>query len=352
MRICTVLGTRPEIIRLSRIIPKLDAVCEHILVHTGQNYDANMSDVFFSEFGLRNPDYRLSIGGGMVGVQLGKLFADIEQILTVCHPDRMLILGDTNSALCALIAVRMGIPVYHMEAGNRSYDPRMPEEVNRRVIDHVSTIHMPYTERSRANLLRDGIASDRIFVTGNPIYEILQNYHTRSDVLEQLRLDKYLLVTAHRQENVDDHSRLASLIAACSQLVVDLQMPIVFSRHPRTAKMMQKWGISSDLITFHEPFGFADFLTLEKNAACVLTDSGTVQEECCIMNVRCVTLRDNTERPETVECGSNILSGVKTPDILRCVKVAMALSPDCWLPPAEYVKPNVSDTVLKVVTGY
>ena len=351
LKILSVLGTRPEIIRLSRIIPKLDKVCKHILVHTGQSHDYNMSGVFFDELKLRQPDYYLGVESKTFGAQIGKLMAGVEQVILKEKPDRLLILGDTNSALSAFIAKRMGIPVYHMEAGNRCQDDKVPEEVNRRVIDHSSDIHMPYTERSRANLLREGIASNQIFVTGNPIYEVLHNYHWKSGILRNLELDKdsFILVTAHRQENVDDKQRLLSLLTACSQLTKDYQ--VIFSLHPRTAKMMELFKMEFPSITFHEPFCFKEFLTLEGNAACVITDSGTVQEECCILKKRCVTIRDTTERPETVECGSNILSGVVTSDVLRCVNLVLSRDTD-WQPPPEYLVPNVSDKVVNLVMGY
>lgn len=351
MKVVTVLGTRPEIIRLSRIIPKLDKVCKHILVHTGQNYDENMSGVFFGELELRQPDYYLGVGSETFGQQFGKLMAGVEEVFLKEKPDRLLILGDTNSALSSFMAKRMGIPVYHMEAGNRCYDDRVPEEANRRVIDHSSDIHMPYTERSRANLLREGIAGNQIFVIGNLIYEVLQNYHWKTSILGELELykDKFILVTAHRQENVDDKQRLISLLTACSNLTNDYK--VIFSRHPRTAKMMEKFNIDFPSIVFHEPFCLKDFLTLESNAACVVTDSGTVQEECCILKIRCVTIRDTTERPETVECGSNILSGVGVSSITKCVEIALSRDID-WQPPPEYLVPNVSDKVVNLVMGY
>ncbi len=350
MKILTVLGTRPEIIRLSRIIPKLDKVCNHILVHTGQNFDKNMSQVFFDELKLREPDYYLGVASETMAEQIGKIFAGVEKVILKEKPDRLLVLGDTNSALSAFIARRMGIPVYHMEAGNRCFED-MPEEINRRVIDHSSDIHMPYTERSRANLLREGIASNTIFVIGNPIYEVLHSYRWKSSVLKELKLfeGEFILVTAHRQENVDNRHRLLSLLTACSELTKEYK--VIFSRHPRTEKMMQKYGMDFPSITFHQPFGYFDFLALEGTAACVITDSGTVQEECCILKKPCVTIRDTTERPETIECGSNILSGVETDSILRCVK--LALSRDTyWQSPSEYLVPNVSDKVVNILMGY
>lgn len=353
MKIMTVLGTRPEIIRLSQIIPKLDRACNHILVHTGQNFDVDMSDIFFQELNIRQPDHFLGVQSSTLGHQIGKIFTGIENIIAQEEPDRLLILGDTNSALVAFVAKRMGALIYHMEAGNRCFDDRVPEEVNRRVIDHSSDIHMPYTERGRANLIREGIASDRIFVVGNPIYEVLLKATEDSAILDTLDLlhNRYIVVTAHRQENVADRERLLSLVVGASHVGRKYNMPVIFSRHPRTARNMRNWHIGGDSLVFHKPFGFSDFLTLQRHAACVLTDSGTVQEECCILHVPCVTLRDTTERPETIECGSNILSGVDPENIVNCVATVLSQG-NGWTPPEGYVVPNVSDTVLRIVTGY
>lgn len=357
MKVMTVLGTRPEIIRLSRVIEKLDALCEHVLVHTGQNFDANLNEIFFEELKVRAPDHFLEVRGASFGEQIGKIIATTERVLVQEKPDKLLILGDTNSGLAALVAKRMGIAVYHMEAGNRCFDDRVPEEVNRRIIDHSSDILLPYTERSRANLLREGIASQRIFVTGNPIFEVIVHYESaiaQSGVLRRLNLTagKFFLATMHRAENVDDETRLRSLVAALDKLEKTYHMPVVCSLHPRTQSKLKKFGIesASENIVWHPPFGFADFVALEKNAFCVLSDSGTVQEECCIFRVANVTIRDVTERPETVECGSGILCGVEPERISSAVKIATTQSRD-WTSPPEYLYPHVSDAVVKIVLG-
>lgn len=356
MKVMTILGTRPEIIRLSRIIPKLDEHCHHILVNTRQNYDANLNQYFFRELGLRQPDHNLDVHtiGGILSACEQVIYK--EYLMRGQKPDRALILGDTNTGLSAVIASRMSIPVYHMEAGNRCFDNRTPEETNRRIIDHCSDVLMPYTERSRANLLREGVASQKIYVTGNPIYEVIQHYAKQistSKVLNELNLvkDKYFLVTAHRQENVDNRERLTDIITACSLLAEEYGYPVVFSRYPNTANKMVEWDIGSDAIMFHEPFGFFDFITLEKNALCMITDSGTVQEECCILKARNVTIRDTTERPETIECGSNMLVGVEPTKIIAGIKTQLAQK-NTWQPPAGYLDKNVSDKVLKIVLGY
>ena len=354
----TILGTRPEIIRLSRIIDKLDRHCDQVLLHTGQNSDPALSDVFFEELGVRAPDHYLGVQADTFGEQLGKILAATERALLTEQPDKVLVLGDTDSSLAAVIAKRMAIPVYHMEAGNRCYDDRVPEEVNRRIIDHSSDILMPYTERSRANLLREGIPSERLFVTGNPIYEVLSHYDhqiLQSTVLGNLELqpDGYFLVTMHRAENVDSEKRLLSLAKALNNLQEKYGLPVIVSTHPRTRTRMSAFGIDSKSsnVRFLPPFGFFDYVTLERNARCVLTDSGTVQEECCIFRKPNVTMRDTTERPETIECGSNILSGTDSRKILECVETVLD-SPCDWSPPPEYLVEDVSSTVAKIVLGH
>jgi UDP-N-acetylglucosamine 2-epimerase (non-hydrolysing) len=354
----TILGTRPEIIRLSQVIPKLDELCDHVLVHTGQNYDPALSDVFFQELGIRAPDHYLGVQAETFGNQVGRILIESERVLSEERPDRLLVLGDTNSGLSSIIAKRMGIPVYHMEAGNRCYDDRVPEEVNRRIIDHCSDVLMPYTERSRANLLREGIAGERIYVTGNPIYEVMRHYDdkiTASKILKDLGLkkDQFFLITMHRAENVDEEPRLKGLTLALQKLHEEYSLPIIISTHPHTKARMEAFGIQvdNDAIRFLPPFGFFDFVHLERNAHCVLSDSGTVQEECCILKIANVTIRDVTERPETIECGSNILSGVAPDDVLRCVEVVLGRERN-WAPPPEYLVEDVSNTVIKIVLGF
>lgn len=357
MKIMTILGTRPEIIRLSVIIEKLDRLAEkHTLVHTGQNFDTKLSDLFFEELGVRRPDHYLGARGESFGEQIGQILSLSEQVMLKEQPDRLLLLGDTNSALSAVIAKRLAIPVYHMEAGNRCYDDRVPEEINRRIVDHSSDVLMPYTERSRMNLLREGISGERVFVTGNPILEVIEHHENaigKADVLDRLTIQpkKYFLVTMHRAENVDQETRLRSLVASLDSLYNEHKLPIICSTHPRTRAFMQRFGVKSPDIQFHEPFGLFDFIKLEQNAFCVLSDSGTVQEECCIFRVANVTIRDVTERPETIECGSNMLSGVDPKDVLRCVRTVLDQRAD-WRVPSEYLAQNVSSTVARIMLGY
>jgi len=358
MKVMTVLGTRPEIIRLSRVIPLLDQHCEHLLVHTGQNYDERLSDVFFEELQVRPPDVYMGVRAAGFGEQIGQILAGIEPLLQQHHPDRLLILGDTNSGLTALVARRLGIPVYHMEAGNRCYDDRVPEEVNRRVIDQCSSVLMPYTNRSRENLLREGFAGERIYVIGNPIKEVIDYYAPRIDascILEELGLQeqRYFLVTMHRAENVDKPARLRQLVQALALLYQRYGYPVVCSFHPRTRAKVEQFGVEVCLpgLRFLPPFGFFDFVRLERAAFCILSDSGTVQEEACLLGVPNVTIRDVTERPETIECGSNVLSGAEPEGIVRLVAFVTEQKGK-WTPPAEYLVPYVAPTVARIVLGY
>ena len=358
MKIMTIFGTRPEIIRLSVLMKILDQSCDHVTVHTGQNYVDSLSEVFFREMEIREPNVHLGIESSNFGQQAGQILSKVDAALENEKPDRVLILGDTNSALSAIVAARRGIPVFHMEAGNRCFDDRVPEEVNRRIVDHSSTILLPYTERSRANLLAEGIDKERIFVTGNPIQEVIltfQNNIESSEILDTLGVKPfdYFLVTLHRAENTDDKSRLENIFEGLGQIAAKFGKKVLISVHPRTAEKLERFGIIVDpqKIRLLDPLGFFDFVKLEKNSLAVLTDSGTVQEECAIFRVPNITLRDVTERPETVECGSNILSGAEPDAIVRATSLALS-RPSDWTPPPEYMVENVSQTVSKIVLGY
>ena len=356
-KVITLLGTRPEIIRLSRVIVALDELLEdeHLLVHTGQNYDERLSDIFFSDLQVRKPDVYMGVRADSFSEQIGQLLTKSEELFRKEQPESVLILGDTNTGIAAFVAKRMGIRVCHMEAGNRCFDDRVPEEVNRRVIDHSSTVLMPYTYRSAENLVREGIERQRIFVTGNPIKEVLDFYAPDIDdanpfVKFAVEPGKYFLVTAHRAEMTDDPERLRSLIEALNQVGEKYGMPVLASLHPRTKNKMEQYGIEPGLINFVPPMGLFDFVRLEKEAFCVLSDSGTVQEECCIFGVPTVTMRDVTERPETIECGSNILAGVTPERIVPTVEVALRNRGN-WTAPKEYLEENVSDIVARIVLG-
>lgn len=358
MKVMTILGTRPEIIRLSIIIRKLDKYCQHILVHTGQNYEERLDGIFFKEFDLRQPDYYLGIKEESFGKQIGKILTGAEEVISKEQPDRVLILGDTNSGLASIIAKRMGIAVYHMEAGNRCFDDRVPEEVNRRIIDHSSTILLPYTYRSKENLLNEGINNEFIYVIGNPILEVIESCSDKIEkcnVLERLELvsKEYFLVTMHRAENVDVEDRMRNLVLALNKVNDIYQMPVVCSLHPRTRSKMEQFGLeqNSGNVRYLAPLGFIDFIALEKNAKCVITDSGTVQEECCIFGTANITIRDVTERPETIESGSNMLAGVSPELVSDSVNVVIN-EKHGWNAPAEYMEKNVSSKVVKILLGY
>lgn len=354
----TIFGTRPEIIRLSRTIPLLDEFADHLLVHTGQNYAPDLSDVFFSELRIREPDVHFGIRSTRFPEQLGRIIEATDELLERVHPDRVLILGDTNSGLASIAAARRGIPVYHLEAGNRCYDDRVPEETNRRLIDHSSSVLLPYTERSKENLIREGFERERIFVVGNPIFEVLTHYAdgiAGSDVIDRLGLTprRFVLVTMHRAENVDEATRFERLVEGLVRIAADTGLPVVWPVHPRTAEKLQGSPLakpSSSLKTL-PPLAFFDFVRLERDAACVITDSGTVQEECAILRIPNVTIRDVTERPETVEAGSNIIAGSDPATIVQAVKIARALPTD-WRIPPEYQVARTSAAIAKVVLGH
>jgi UDP-N-acetylglucosamine 2-epimerase (non-hydrolysing) len=358
MKILTIFGTRPEIIRLSRIIPLLDEHCEQILVHTGQNYDPSLSQMFLDDLKIRPLDHHLGVQSSSFGEQAGQILAKTDALLAQLLPERLLVLGDTNSGLAAVVAARRGIPVYHLEAGNRCYDNRVPEEVNRRIIDHSSDVLLPYTHRSATNLVAEGIRRERIFVVGNPILEVLEHFDPQiqsSQVLSRLGLAKggYFLATMHRAENVDPPDRLGALIRGLTRLAEAFGKPVVVSVHPRTADRICRAGLVPDptKLVLEKPFGLFDFIHLEKNALGVVTDSGTVQEEACIFNIPNVTIRDVTERPETTECGSNILAGANPEMLHDGMKLALEGSGD-WEAPEEYLRRNVARTVVKIMLSY
>jgi len=346
----TIVGTRPELIRLSRIIPLLDKYCdEHIFVHTGQNYDPNLKDIFFKDLNLRLPDYQENCAENTTFKTISNILQITERLIVKERPDKLLILGDTNSGLSAMVAKRYGVKVYHMEAGNRCFNDIVPEEINRRIIDHCTDVWMPYTERSRQYLLREGIAPDKIFVTGNPIFEVLNHNSVRireSDILNRLDLckGKYFLVTMHRAENVDNSRFMESLCEVFYKF--KKIFPVVISVHPHTRKKLNE-NYYTDGIILSDPFNFIDFINLEQNAYCVITDSGTVQEECSILEIPHIIIRNTNERLETVEGGSSIICGYDPKDIARSVKIAV----NSQMGYSECVTPIISETVIKIMLG-
>ena len=354
MKVLTIAGTRPELIRLCVIIEKLDKLVDHTFVYTNQNYDYNLSGLFFEELKIRKPDYYFIGESKSFSKFMSSAFEQFEDILIKERPDKILILGDTNSGLLALVARKFNIPVYHCEAGNRCYDDRVPEESNRRVIDALSTYNLPYTENSKQNLLREGYDKNHVFKIGNPIYEVLTKFRHEiylSDIEQKLGIEgeKFVLVTAHRAENVDNLKTLKSIITALN--CISKQFKVIFSIHPRTRDKIEKYNIVfSDNIVMSRPLGFFDFVNLEKSAKVVISDSGTLVEECCIFNVPSITIRRTTERQETIECGSNILSGVEFRDIITSFK-AVINRQNTWTPPQDYMKPDVADTVVNILLG-
>jgi len=354
MKILTIAGTRPELIRLSIIIEKLDALVDHTLVYTNQNYDYNLSGRFFDEMNIRKPDYYFTKEATSFADFLSNAILEFEHVIKTIQPDKLLVLGDTNTGLLAIIAERYKIPVYHMEAGNRCYDERVPEEANRRVIDSVSKYNLPYTENSKQNLLNEGYHKNFVFKTGNPIFEVLTHNHKKiegSNILERLGLSKreYVLVTFHRSENVDKMGNLWDIVGALN--VISEKMKVVVSLHPRTREKLDESSLKlDDDIMVLDPMGFYDFVKLEKNAACVISDSGTVQEECCIFGVPALTIRKTTERQETIECGSNVLCGTKLEDIVEAFEIHINRQ-TTWSIPDDYVVGNVSDTVINILIG-
>ena len=333
--VVTIVGTRPEIIRLSRIIPKLDKTFKHVLVHTGQNKDPLLNEVFFKDLDLRAPDEFLDVDTSSLGAVLGDTLKKIEAVFLRHKPDAVLILGDTNSAISAVLAKRMHIPVYHMEAGNRSFDENVPEETNRRLVDHVSDFNLPYTEHARRNLLAEGIHPRRIMMSGSPMREVLNHFRSKieaSTILGNLGLEmgEYFLVSAHRQENVDSPERLSNLLDSLKAIHEDWGLPILVSTHPRTRKQLESIpGYQENKgITFHEPFGFLDYNKLQLNAKCVVSDSGTIGEESTILGFPAVTIRDSMERPEAMDFGGIVMTGLEAGDVLAGISQTLESAKD------------------------
>lgn len=329
MKVLTIVGTRPEIIRLSRLIPLLDQHTEHTLVHTGQNYDARLKDIFFDDLGLRSPDRHLELSSSSLAGAIGSLLPQIEAVLLDVQPDAVMILGDTNSALSAILCERMAIPVYHMEAGNRSFDANVPEELNRRLVDHIASFNLPYNEFSRRNLLAEGLHPRRVLKTGSPLPEVIAHYSDRisgSTILDDLQLQaaKYFVASFHRQENVDVSGRLKMILDALEAVSAKWELPVIVSTHPRTASRLNELGRgATNSIRLLPPLSFTDYCKLQANAACVMSDSGTISEESALLGFPSVTLRDSMERPESLESGGVILSGLSRETVVNAVEWAM-----------------------------
>ena len=358
LKLLTILGTRPEIIKLSQVIKLSDLCFEHTLVHTGQNWDYNLNEIFFSELGLRSPDYFLGCVGASLGETVGNIIAKSYEIFTKVRPDAVLILGDTNSALSAISAKRLKVPIFHMEAGNRCFDENLPEEINRKIVDHISDINLPYTEHARRNLLAEGIKSESVFVTGSPMPEVIKGAAAQieeSKILKELKLKKggYFIVSAHREENIDDPGTFCSLMDAINFIAEHYKMPVIYSMHPRSKKFIEERAVKFHKnIRAAKPFGFFDYNSLQKNAFCVLSDSGTLAEESNILNFPAVSLRTSTERPEVLDKGSFIIGGVTRGEVLQAVELAVGIKEIPFACAQDYTDVNVSAKVVKIIQSY
>ena len=360
LKVMTIVGTRPELIRLSRVIARLDATVDHVLVHTGQNYDYALNEVFFQDLGIRKPDHLLGVDTSSLGHVLGETLIRTEEVLLAEKPDAVLVLGDTNSCIAAVMAKRMRIPVYHMEAGNRCFDENVPEETNRRMVDHVADFNLVYTEHARRNLLAEGLHPRRILLTGSPMREVLNQYRAdieASDVMQRLGLSEgsFFLVSAHREENVDSPARLRLLLGCLEAVHAKWELPVFVSTHPRTRKRLEAlpgWT-EHEGIVFHEPFGFHDFNRLQLGAACVLSDSGTIAEESTLLGFPAITLRDSIERPEALDTGGIIMTGLDAHDVVEAVTAAMGSDPQrdgvSAVTPNDYLIGNTSQRAVNFI---
>ncbi|NBJ14695.1 MAG: UDP-N-acetylglucosamine 2-epimerase (non-hydrolyzing) [Dehalobacter sp. 4CP] len=360
LKVMTILGTRPEIIRLSAVIKACDRYFDHILVHTGQNWDYTLNRVFFEDLGLREPNYYLDSVGKDLGETMGNIIAKSYGVLQKEIPDALLILGDTNSALSAISAKRLKVPIFHMEAGNRCFDQNVPEEINRKIVDHISDINLTYTEHSRRYLLSEGFRKDHIFVTGSPMQEVLQEHMARIDasrVLEELNLEagKYILVSAHREENIDQEQNFLSLMTALNNIAERYGMPVIYSTHPRSKKFIEQRNfVFHPQVRSIKPFGFLAYNKLQKNSFCVLSDSGTLSEESAILGFAGILLRTSTERPEVLDKGTVIIGGINSKDIEQSIELAKAMQEnnETTVLAPDYIDVNVSVKVVKLIQSY
>ena len=360
LKVMTVIGTRPEIIRLAETIKACDQYFDHVLVHTGQNYDYKLNQVFFEDLELREPDYYLDAAGETLGDTMGNIIAKSYRVIAEEKPDALLVLGDTNSALCAISAKRLKVPIFHMEAGNRCWDWNVSEMINRKIVDHIADINLPYTENSRRYLLEEGIDGKTVFVTGSPMREVLDKYSKKiedSNVLSELGVEpgKYILVSAHREENIDLEENFLSLMNALNEVAERYQMPVIYSTHPRSKKFIEKRNFQfHPLVRSMEPFGFFDYNKLQKNAFCVLSDSGTLSEESAMSRFAGVLIRTSTERPEALDMGSVVLGGIDTETILQSIELAVSIreNGDAFELNADYCQKNVSLKVVKILQSY
>jgi UDP-N-acetylglucosamine 2-epimerase (non-hydrolysing) len=361
LKVMTVVGTRPEIIRLSRVITRLDEHTDHVLVHTGQNYDYELNEVFFRDLGLRAPDHFLEAAGGSAAETIGRVIMAVDAVVAEVRPDAMLVLGDTNSCLAVIPAKRRRVPVFHMEAGNRCFDERVPEEINRRIVDHSADINLPYSDIARSYLLAEGLPPDRVIKTGSPMFEILAHHREAIDASDALKAmevapNGYFLVSAHREENVDSEPQLCRLAGSLNAVAKAHKLPILVSTHPRTRNRIEQFGLSFDpLIRLLKPFGFLDYNALQMHARAVLSDSGTISEESSILNFPALNIREAHERPEAMEEGAVMMTGLGEERILQGLDILQGQprGQDRLIRiPADYAVPNVSDKVVRIILSY
>ena len=360
LKLMTIIGTRPEIIRLSACIKACDKYFDQILVHTGQNWDYSLNEVFFKDLQLREPDYYLDSVGANLGETMGNIIAKSYKVMLEEKPDALLILGDTNSALSAISAKRLKIPIFHMEAGNRCFDQNVPEEINRKIVDHISDINLPYTEHSRRYLLSEGFRKEHIFVTGSPMKEVLKEFEAKiaeSGALSELGLEKgkYILVSAHREENIDNEKNFMSLMTAINNIAERYQIPVIYSTHPRSKKFIEARNFKfNKLVRNIKPFGFFDYNKLQQNAFCVLSDSGTLSEESAMLGFAGVLLRTSTERPEVLDKGTVVIGGISGRDIEQAIDLAVAMreNNEPTVLANDYRDENVSVKVVKIIQSY
>lgn len=361
LRVLTVVGTRPEIIRLSRVIAKLDEHCDHILVHTGQNYDYELNEIFFNDLGVRKPDHFLNAAGKNAAETIGKIIATCDDVLDTVRPEALLVLGDTNSCLSVIAAKRRKIPIFHMEAGNRCFDQRVPEEINRKIVDHTADINLTYSTIAREYLLREGLPPDRVIKTGSPMYEVLNHYMPsieKSDVLSRFGLEprRYFVVSAHREENIEPEVSFKKLVEALNAVAERYAIPLIVSAHPRTRKRIDAAGLPfHPLINISKPLGFFDYVNLQQNARVVLSDSGTITEEASILNFPALNIREAHERPEGMEETAVVMTGLSQTRILQALDVVEAQhsSTDrAFRLVSDYSMPNVADKVVRIIYSY
>lgn len=356
----TIIGTRPEIIRLSEVMKACDKYFDHVIVHTGQNWDYTLNQIFFEDLELREPNHYLESVGDSLGSTMGNIISKSYDVMLKEKPDAVLLLGDTNSALSAISAKRLKIPIFHMEAGNRCFDQNVPEEINRKIVDHISDINLPYTEHSRRYLLSEGVRKEHIYVTGSPMAEVIKKHKKKIDnskILNKLDLkkDNYILVSAHREENIDNETNFISIMTALNNIAKEYKLPIIYSTHPRSLKTIESRGFKLDpLIQNLKPFGFFDYNKLQQNAYCVLSDSGTLSEESALLGFNGVLIRTSTERPEVLDKGTVVIGGIKTEDIEQAINLCREMKrnnePTVLAP--DYSDLNVSVKVVKIIQSY